>query len=200
MARQDRGAWCGGHKVLACARRMLTTGPDSEPDRDFQFLGLLAFEDPVRAGVREAVAKAQGAGIKVIMVTGDHVTTATAIAREIGLGGGTRGSLRDRSSKPRRGRPKRFDVVARAIPSQKLDLVRCCAPQARSSLVTGDGVNDVPALQGADIGIAMGSAARALRARSLPSCFSMTISAPSSAQSPKVVSCSAISSSASPTC
>jgi len=78
-----------GHKVLACAKKNLSHWSGGEPDRGYQFIGLLAFEDPVRDGVREAVAKAQGAGIRVIMVTGDHQTTAAAIAREIGLGGET---------------------------------------------------------------------------------------------------------------
>ncbi|HEX7533485.1 MAG TPA: HAD-IC family P-type ATPase [Methyloceanibacter sp.] len=114
-----------------------------------QFLGLLAFEDLVREGVREAVGKAVAAGIRVIMVTRDHVATASAIAREIGLGGKTPRII-DGSELSALGtrRLHDFDVVARAIPAQKLDLVR--------ALRAGDGVNDVPALRGADIGIAMG--------------------------------------------
>ena len=146
-----------GHKVLACARKNLHDWSDNEPDRDFEFLGLLAFEDPVRPGVREAVAKAQGAGIKVIMVTGDHVTTASAVAREIGLGGDSPRIIEGPELKAAAAQGlNRFDVVARAIPSQKLDLVRALRAYGEIVAVTGDGVNDVPALQGADIGIAMG--------------------------------------------
>ena len=78
-----------GRKVLACAKKNLNHWSGEEPDQGYQFLGLLDFVDPVRDGVREAVAKAQEAGIRVIMVTGDHLTTAAAIAREIGLGGET---------------------------------------------------------------------------------------------------------------
>jgi Ca2+-transporting ATPase len=146
-----------GHKVLACAREGLSVWSGGEPDRGFQFLGLLAFEDPVRDGVREAVAKARSAGIRVIMVTGDHVTTAAAIAREIGLGGEMPKIVEGAQLKAASARElNELDVVARAIPAQKLDLVRALRSSGEIVAVTGDGVNDVPALQGADIGIAMG--------------------------------------------
>jgi Ca2+-transporting ATPase len=165
LSQEEQAAWFAkteglgntGHKVLACARRRFGDWSGGEPDRNFEFLGLIAFEDQVRTGVREAVLKAQAAGIRVIMVTGDHVTTAAAIAREIGLGGAKpkiiEGSqLRSFDMRDR----KEFDVVARAMPAQKLDLVRGLRSQGEIVAVTGDGVNDVPALQGADIGIAMG--------------------------------------------
>lgn len=146
-----------GHKVIACASKRLGEWPGGEPGHDYKFLGLLAFEDPVREGVKEAVAKAQNAGIRVIMVTGDHVATATAIAREIGLGGGHPQTIEGAELKSALARRlKDFDVVARAKPAQKLDLVRALRSQGEIVAVTGDGVNDVPALQGADVGIAMG--------------------------------------------
>ena len=152
---EDLGAT--GHKVLACARKTLSEWSGGEPDRDFEFLGLLAFEDPVREGVKDAVAKAQGAGIRVIMVTGDHATTAAAIAREIGLGGKAPRIIEGPELKDAvANRLGDFDVVARAIPAQKLDLVRALRSSGEIVAVTGDGVNDVPALQGADVGIAMG--------------------------------------------
>ncbi|HVQ11192.1 MAG TPA: cation-transporting P-type ATPase [Methyloceanibacter sp.] len=152
---EDLGA--NGHKVLACARKTLSEWSGGEPDRDFEFLGLLAFEDPVREGVKDAVAKAQGAGIRVIMVTGDHATTAAAIAREIGLGGKTPRIIEGSELKDAvANRLRDFDVMARAIPAQKLDLVRALRSSGEIVAVTGDGVNDVPALQGADVGIAMG--------------------------------------------
>ena len=128
-----------GHKVLACAKKNLSHWTGGEPDRGYQFIGLLAFEDPVRDGVREAVAKAQEAGIRVIMVTGDHLTTAAAIAREIGLGGDTprviegeqlRGLVSSHGL-------KEFDVVARAIPAQKLE-PRACVESLRRDR-RGDG-------------------------------------------------------------
>ena len=147
----------GGHKVLACASRRLDEWSGGEPTADYRFLGLLAFEDPVREGVRAAVAKAKAAGIRVIMVTGDHVATARAIAREIGLGGDSPRIIEGAAFEPGAARgADGFDVLARAVPAQKLDLVRALRLQGEIVAVTGDGVNDVPALQGADIGIAMG--------------------------------------------
>lgn len=167
LSADERAAWTGrtaelaanGHKVVAAAYRRLAEWSGGEPDRDYRFAGLLAFEDPLREGVREAVGKAQAAGIRVIMVTGDHVATAQAIAREAGIGGDSpaviEGSdLAGRLS--RHGGLDQLDVVARAIPSQKLDLVRALKSSGEIVAVTGDGVNDVPALQGADVGIAMG--------------------------------------------
>jgi Ca2+-transporting ATPase len=146
-----------GHKVLAVAKKSLGEWFGGEPDRGFEFLGLLAFEDPVRAGVKDAVAKAQNAGIRVIMVTGDHATTAASIAREIGLGGQTPRIIEGPNLKLALDRGlEHFDVVARAVPAQKLALVGTLRSSGEIVAVTGDGVNDVPALQGADIGIAMG--------------------------------------------
>ena len=147
----------GGHKVIACTSRRLDEWSGGEPTADYRFLGLLAFEDPVREGVRAAVAKAKAAGIRVIMVTGDHVATARAIAREIGLGGDSPRIIEGAAFEPGAARgADGFDVLARAVPAQKLDLVRALRLQGEIVAVTGDGVNDVPALQGADISIAMG--------------------------------------------
>jgi Ca2+-transporting ATPase len=127
-----------GHKVIACASLSFAeeSWPGGEPDRGFVFAGLLAFEDPVREGVRDAVQACLQAGIRVIMVTGDHPATALAIAREVGIADA--------------------DVIARAVPAQKLELVRGLQSEGAIVAVTGDGVNDVPALQAADVGIAMG--------------------------------------------
>ena len=150
-----------GHKVIACAWQPLNAWTGAEPARDFRLAGLLAFEDPVRDGVAAAVTACQAAGIRIIIVTGDHPVTARAIARDIGLGGaapvvisgeqmqaaidrGESATLRD------------VHVIARAAPAQKLALVRALQARGEIVAVTGDGVNDVPALQAADIGIAMG--------------------------------------------
>jgi Ca2+-transporting ATPase len=166
---EDRAVWrariqelaATGHKVIACAWRRLDFWPGGEPDRDYEFAGLLAFEDPVREGVADAVAKARAAGIHVIMVTGDHPATAAAIAREIGIGADPPRviegvGLADYLGQNGPEALRRLDVVARAVPAQKLDLVRALQGIGEIVAVTGDGVNDVPALQGADIGIAMG--------------------------------------------
>lgn len=153
----------GGHKVIGCAWRPLAgdAWPGGEPDRNFIFAGLLALEDPVREGVAEAVQECLQSGIKVLMITGDHPVTATAIAREVGLGGGDPQVIDAETLEQQLERDSSFslrevDVVARAIPAQKLHLVRRLQKEGMIVAVTGDGVNDVPALQAADIGIAMG--------------------------------------------
>ncbi|MBK8177458.1 MAG: HAD-IC family P-type ATPase [Planctomycetes bacterium] len=152
----------GAHKVIACASKRLAPGAWSggEPDRGFEFEGLLAFEDPVRPGVRGAVQQCRRAGMRLILVTGDHPATARAIAREVELTDGeprvVLGEDLERLCAENGGHPPAVDIVARAIPSQKLALVRALQKSGELVAVTGDGVNDVPALQAADVGIAMG--------------------------------------------
>ncbi|HET9642900.1 MAG TPA: HAD-IC family P-type ATPase, partial [Burkholderiaceae bacterium] len=150
-----------GHKVIGCARRVMPAGApiDVEPDGGFQFAGLLAFEDPVRDGVRAAIADCVAAGMRVIMVTGDHPATAAAIAREIGLGGNEPKVVvlaSDDDARAVLGATGGVHVVARATPQQKLALVQALQSEGELVAVTGDGVNDVPALRQADIGVAMG--------------------------------------------
>ena len=157
-----RGLAAGGHKVIACASRPLAedewTG--EEPAQGYAFAGLVVCEDGVRDGVSEAVARCREGGIHTIMVTGDHPATALAVAREIGLGAGQpRAILGEELGERLRGSAvdlRDVDVIARAMPSQKLELVRALQSRGEIVAVTGDGVNDVPALQAADVGIAMG--------------------------------------------
>jgi len=147
----------GGHKVIACAWRPLDSdaGTGEEPRQGFRLAGILALEDRVRPGVVESIETCRRAGIHVIMVTGDHPLTARAIARDIGLGSGT--PVVVAADDVEVGQPLRsIDVIARATPSQKLALVRALQASGEIVAVTGDGVNDVPALQAADVGIAMG--------------------------------------------
>ena len=148
----------GGHKVIGCAFHDLPGWAGDEPAEGMVFAGLLALEDPVRAGVADAVARCRDAGIRVVMVTGDHPVTAAAIAREIGLGAGeprvVEAATLDTRADP--GALGTVDVVARAMPAHKLALVRRFQAAGHLVAVTGDGVNDVPALQAADVGIAMG--------------------------------------------
>lgn len=146
------------HKVFAVASRPLAgVSPDVEPADGFVFAGLLAFEDPVREGVREAVARCRAGGIRVIMVTGDHPATAAAVARDIGLSSGEPVVIEAEALEGEGGgRTDVVDVVARATPSQKLRLVQALQRSGEIVAVTGDGVNDVPALKAADVGIAMG--------------------------------------------
>ncbi len=171
LAPEERQTWQAridefagsGHKVIACAWRELdgTPWPGGEPDRDFRFAGLLCFEDPVRQGVAEALQVCAQARIHVIMVTGDHRATASAVAREIGLGGPDplvldADQMHARLAQGDSSFLREVSVIARAVPSQKVDLVRALQANGEIVAVTGDGVNDVPALQAADIGIAMG--------------------------------------------
>lgn len=150
-----------GHKVIGCARYRLPAGAavDVEPQTGFEFAGLLAFEDPVRDGVREAIAECMAAGMRVIMVTGDHPATAAAIALQIGLGG-THPLVVALAPDDDAGALLRthgtVHVVARATPAQKLALVQALQASGELVAVTGDGVNDVPALRLADVGVAMG--------------------------------------------
>lgn len=153
----------GAHKVIAVASRATEAAIDmsQEPDKDFEFAGLLAFEDPVRDGVREAIKACQAAGIHPIMVTGDHPLTAHAVAIEVGIGSSNprviSGDEVEILVKSGRGSELRqVDVIARAKPAQKLLLVKALQLAGEIVAVTGDGVNDVPALQAADIGVAMG--------------------------------------------
>lgn len=152
-----------GHKVIACASLVFDEAAwrGDEPDHDYAFAGLLAFEDPVRDGVKDAIATCRRGDIRVLMVTGDHPLTAAAIGSEIGLADGKpvvveadtiEITIRDNPAALRD-----VDVVARAVPSQKLAIVRALQALGEIVAVTGDGVNDVPALQAADIGIAMGN-------------------------------------------
>lgn len=157
-SRVDRLA-AQGHKVLACVCWHLDEAwSGGEPDRGGGFAGLLAFEDPIRDGVIEALRECRDAGIRVVMVTGDHPATAAGVARGIGLNGGIvlGDELVRRLDDGAALSVGEFDVVARALPAQKLTLVRALKAEGEIVAVTGDGVNDVPALQAADIGIAMG--------------------------------------------
>jgi Ca2+-transporting ATPase len=146
----------GGHKVIACAWRELDPASwrGDEPAAGYRLAGLVVCADAVRPGVAEAIARCRDGGIRTIMVTGDHPATALAVAREIGLGGGSprvvQGDDLDGPLRPD------VDVIARAMPAQKLGLVRGLQAAGEIVAVTGDGVNDVPALQAADVGIAMG--------------------------------------------
>jgi Ca2+-transporting ATPase len=150
-------------RVLAVAEREVPDGMpcDERLESDLVLLGLVGLQDPPRPEARDAVAACHGAGIRVVMITGDHPRTAHAIARELGilhqgdvvLDGTTLASMDDATLAAR---VTEAAVYARVTAEDKLRIVR--AWQARGAVVamTGDGVNDAPAVRAADIGIAMG--------------------------------------------
>jgi Ca2+-transporting ATPase len=148
-----------GLRVLACATKT-TTLANAAPYESLTFLGLIALEDPARADVPHAIQACQQAGIRVVMVTGDHAVTARSIGRAVGLGHAAAHVVEGRhlerlvSGKNR----ELFDVgiFARVSPVEKLALVRAYQAAGEIVAMTGDGVNDAPALRQADIGVAMG--------------------------------------------
>jgi Ca2+-transporting ATPase len=153
----------GAHKVIACASRRVTpeAWAGTEPTHHYELSGLLACEDPVRDGVADSVREATAAGIRVMMVTGDHAATARAVALEVGIGTGAPRTIEGdqlEAELAQNGLPGLLDidVIARAVPAQKLRIVQALQQHGEIVAVTGDGVNDVPALHAADIGIAMG--------------------------------------------
>ena len=151
-----------GLRVLGVAKAPFTPGafPGKQHDYDFEFVGLLGLSDPIRSNVPEAIRECSEAGIRVIMITGDHVRTARSIAREVGLT-----NPEDIISGPElavmdddelRNRLKSVNCFARMAPEQKLRLVQALQRNGEVVAMTGDGVNDAPALRIAQIGIAMG--------------------------------------------
>ena len=146
-----------GLRVLAVAQGQDRMQPAPHPrDNHFTLRGLVAFEDPLRASVPEAVAQAHRAGIAVVMITGDHPATALAIAAQAGIdvqaGVLTGHQLQDLDAQAVR----QVRVYARVTPQDKLRLVRAMDRNGEVVAMTGDGVNDAPALKAAHIGIAMG--------------------------------------------
>jgi len=144
-------------RTLGVAYRKL--GPRDEGEEDLTFLGLIAMLDPPRPEASAAIVRARAAGIRPIMITGDHPVTALAIARELGIGDGevlTGAQLNALSDEALAGKTRTVSVYARVDPPHKLRIVRALQSNGEIVAMTGDGVNDAPALQAADIGIAMG--------------------------------------------
>jgi P-type Ca2+ transporter type 2C len=162
-----RAEWLGraeqlahhGLRVLACAMK-LDTQADGQPYEGLLLIGLIGLEDPARADVAQAIRDCQRAGIRVVMVTGDHAVTARSIGHAVGLA--------DQHAKVVEGKAiartiasgpdglRDISIFARVSPSEKLDLVRAYQAAGEIVAMTGDGVNDAPALRQADIGVAMG--------------------------------------------
>jgi Ca2+-transporting ATPase len=160
MAAAEERSWsqlidkwtAAGERLLALARQ-LDDGP-------WEMRALVGFADPIRPGIREAMALARGAGVQVMVVTGDHPQTASAIARAAGLDSDyvvTGDQLASWSDDRIAKELPAIHVVARSTPEQKRRLVDAARTLHRIVAVTGDGVNDAPALHRSDVGVAMGS-------------------------------------------
>ncbi len=153
-----------GMRVIAVAAGDLSTISNDRAvnERALRLIGLVAFSDPIRPGVREALVECRAAGIRVMVITGDHPATARAVATELGLLHGddrsvVTGADVDAADDARLAQIVRTAVVfARVQPEHKHRLVRALRAQGEVTAMTGDGVNDAPALREADIGVAMG--------------------------------------------
>lgn len=151
-----------GLRVLGVAKSLIgtTTLPEIQHDFEFKFIGLIALSDPIRESVPEAIRECYKAGIRVIMITGDYPITAINIAREIGLKNHevaiSGAELQEMTEEELCERIKEVNVFARVVPEQKLKIVNALKRNGEVVAMTGDGVNDAPALKASHIGIAMG--------------------------------------------
>ncbi len=168
----DEGAWRNaieaqaraGRRVLALATRTLDRDQrdlqHADVEQGLTLLGIVGIIDPPRPEAVEAVARCQAAGIRVVMITGDHGVTAAAIAEQLGMGGGqqaiTGPQVEAMDDAALREAVRDARVFARASPEHKLRLVRALKANGEIVAMTGDGVNDAPALKQADVGVAMG--------------------------------------------
>jgi len=153
---------CEGLRVLGVARARLVPGslPEVQHDFDFEFVGLLGLSDPIRSNVPDAVRECYKAGIRVIMITGDYPVTAINIGKDIGLKNPelciTGPELQNITEDELSERIKEVNIFARVIPEQKLKIVNALKKNNEIVAMTGDGINDAPALKASNIGIAMG--------------------------------------------
>ncbi|AHI06570.1 ATPase, E1-E2 type [Bdellovibrio bacteriovorus W] len=151
-----------GLRVLGVAKAIYAEPslPQIQHDFDFVFVGLIGLADPIRSEVPAAISECHSAGIRVIMITGDHSTTARSIAKRIGLKNShlvlTGSELSELSKKDLSKRIESINIFSRVSPMQKLQIVEALKSAGEVVAMTGDGVNDAPALKAADIGIAMG--------------------------------------------
>jgi len=128
----------------------------SNPERDMVFVGLQAMIDPPRREAKDAVEKCRTAGIKVVMITGDHIGTAQAVAKELGIEGRAITGLELDQIEDFASEVENIAVYARVNPAHKLKIIEALKAKGHIVAMTGDGVNDAPALKQADLGIAMG--------------------------------------------
>lgn len=149
-----------GLRVLAIANKSLRKGEDLGKIDNYQFLGLVAMQDPPRPAVAEAIKKCKAAGVKTVMITGDHKKTAQAIAKMVGLEAkmAITGKELDKMSEEELDKAvEECQIFARVSPQNKVQILEALQKKGLQVAMTGDGVNDAPALKRAEIGIAVGS-------------------------------------------
>ncbi|MFO7904888.1 MAG: cation-transporting P-type ATPase, partial [Pirellulaceae bacterium] len=170
LSREERRDWIDhgdqlaeqGLRVLAVADKQVND-QQAEPYESLRFVGLLGLHDPPRDDVQRSIASCQRAGVRVVMVTGDQVATARAIGHQVGLAdedspalhGSDLPSARTLTNEQRK-RVLRVPIFGRVTPKQKLQLIKIYQADGEIVAMTGDGINDAPALKKADIGVAMG--------------------------------------------
>ena len=166
ILKQNEDLAAHGYRVIAlCDGEVPSKDKYSEFDlKKLNFVGLVAFIDPIRKEALQAVRECKMANIKVLMVTGDHALTAYAIAKDLDIATSKKEVITGKELETVSGNKKKFDelikdkkVFARVTPLQKLEIVESLQRQGEFVAVTGDGVNDAPALKAANIGVAMGS-------------------------------------------
>lgn len=151
-----------GQRILGVAKGKVENRefPVSQKDFSFEFMGFLGFEDPIRPEVPEAIKQCYSAGIKVIMITGDYPETAKNIGKQAGLNELdeilTGHDLKNLTESELKEKIRHVNIFARIIPEQKLQIIKALKANGEIVAMTGDGVNDAPALKAADIGISMG--------------------------------------------
>ncbi len=150
-----------GYRLLACAQKIVRSA-SKDNSGDVEFIGFIALKDPARSDVQDAIATAQGAGVRPIVITGDHRNTAAAILRDVGIDvhqeniyNGDEIEKMDEVSIAHV--VQHAQLFARVSPEHKIRIVRALIAQGQVVAMVGDGVNDAPALKAADVGIAVGS-------------------------------------------
>lgn len=152
-----------GQRILAVANATWDNQklPETQQQFNFKFLGFLGFEDPIRPEVPNAIKECYEAGIKVVMITGDYPSTAKSIAAQAGMNVNeevlTGTDLKNMSEIELKEKIESVNIFARIVPEQKLQIIKAFKANGEVVAMTGDGVNDAPALKAANIGIAMGS-------------------------------------------
>jgi len=153
----------GGLRVLAIATAVSATLPDPEAPPPLHAVGLVGIGDPLRVTARDTAAAFERSGVRLLLITGDHPGTATAIGRELGLLAPGEAVARGDTGPLTADRIAHARVFARTQPEQKLDIIAALQERGEVVAMTGDGVNDAPALRRADIGVAMGSGTEVAR-------------------------------------